>query len=122
MRSGTGWRPRWLSCPALESKANMINSKRSIRAEYRPNTTVERVLVDRLASLLWRLRRSTKIETGLFQIEADYQRDISACAAAAAGMATLRAIIACVISGRAAGRRHFREASRLLSAGEPIWL
>jgi hypothetical protein len=33
---------------------------------------VERELVLRLASLLWRLRRATTIETGLFEIEAKH--------------------------------------------------
>jgi hypothetical protein len=33
---------------------------------------VERELVLRLASLLWRLRRVTTIETGLFEIQADH--------------------------------------------------
>jgi hypothetical protein len=60
--------------PALESEVEYDQFEASIRAEYRPNTTVERVLVDRLASLLWRLRRSTKIETGLFQLDAEYQQ------------------------------------------------
>jgi hypothetical protein len=32
---------------------------------------VERELILRLASLLWRLRRATTIETGLLQIQAD---------------------------------------------------
>ena len=38
-----------------------------IIADYEPQTTIERVLVERLASLLWRLRRAVAIETGLFQ-------------------------------------------------------
>ena len=33
---------------------------------------MERELVLRLASLLWRLRRATTIETGLFEIQADH--------------------------------------------------
>src|SRR5262249_48620594 len=36
---------------------------------------VERELVLRLASLLWRLRRATIMETGLFEIQADQLRD-----------------------------------------------
>jgi hypothetical protein len=58
---------------ALESQSEYYQFERSIRAEYQPRTAVERVLVDRLASLLWRLRRSTKIETGLFKLDAEYQ-------------------------------------------------
>ncbi len=33
-------------------------------SEYLPQTPVERELVHRLASLFWRLRRATSIETG----------------------------------------------------------
>jgi hypothetical protein len=33
-------------------------------------TAVERELVQRLASLLWRLRRATAIEAGLFKVQA----------------------------------------------------
>jgi hypothetical protein len=40
----------------------------SITAEFDAQTAVERELVSRLASLLWRLRRSTAIETALLQI------------------------------------------------------
>lgn len=40
-----------------------------IIADYEPQTTIERVLVERLASLLWRLRRAVTIETGLFQAQ-----------------------------------------------------
>jgi hypothetical protein len=41
-----------------------------IIADYEPQTTIERVLVERLASLLWRIRRAFAIETGLFQTQA----------------------------------------------------
>ena len=33
---------------------------------------MERELVLRLASLLWRLRRATTMETGLFEIQAEF--------------------------------------------------
>jgi hypothetical protein len=38
-------------------------------------TTPERELVLRLASLLWRLRRTTAIETDLLRIQAEILRD-----------------------------------------------
>src|SRR4051812_31108005 len=41
----------------------------SVTADYDAETVIERELVLRLASLLWRLRRATSIETGLLQIE-----------------------------------------------------
>src|SRR5215472_2426629 len=40
----------------------------SITSEFDAQTAVERELVLRLASVLWRLRRSTAIETALLQI------------------------------------------------------
>jgi hypothetical protein len=40
----------------------------AITTDYDAETAVERELVLRLASLLWRLRRATSIETGLLQI------------------------------------------------------
>jgi hypothetical protein len=43
----------------------------AIVAEYLPQTPVERELVHRLASLLWRLRRATSIETGLFRMQGE---------------------------------------------------
>jgi hypothetical protein len=47
----------------------------AIIADYDARTAVERELVLRLASLLWRLRRSTAIETDLFRIQAEILRD-----------------------------------------------
>jgi hypothetical protein len=42
----------------------------AITADYDGQSAVERELVLRLASLLWRLRRTTAIESGLFKIQA----------------------------------------------------
>ena len=47
----------------------------AITADYDAETVVERELVLRLASLLWRLRRSTSIETGLLQIQSEVLRE-----------------------------------------------
>jgi len=47
----------------------------TIIADYDAQSTVERELVLRLASLLWRLRRATSIETGLFEIQANHLSD-----------------------------------------------
>src|SRR5262249_43242285 len=44
----------------------------AIIADYDAQSAVERELVLRLASLLWRLRRGTTMETGLFEIQADH--------------------------------------------------
>ena len=42
----------------------------AVTADYDAQTAVERELVLRLASLLWRLRRATAIESGLFEFQA----------------------------------------------------
>jgi len=42
----------------------------AVTADYDAQTAVERELVLRLASLLWRLRRATAIESGLFKFQA----------------------------------------------------
>src|SRR5262252_4924045 len=44
----------------------------AIIADYDAQSVVERELVLRLASLLWRLRRATTMETGLFEIQAGH--------------------------------------------------
>src|SRR6266700_976220 len=43
----------------------------AIVSEYIPQTPVERELVHRLASLFWRLRRATSIETGLLRMQGE---------------------------------------------------
>jgi hypothetical protein len=40
-----------------------------VTAEFDAQTAVERELVLRLASLLWRLRRGTAIESGVLQMQ-----------------------------------------------------
>jgi hypothetical protein len=55
----------------LEDPADYTAFEASVAAGYDSQTAVERELVLRLASLLWRLRRATAIETGLFQIQDD---------------------------------------------------
>src|ERR1700681_2964681 len=47
----------------------------AVIADYDAQTAVERELVLRLASLLWRLRRATAIETDLLRIQAEVLRD-----------------------------------------------
>ncbi|MGC1561240.1 MAG: hypothetical protein WA820_15515, partial [Bradyrhizobium sp.] len=44
----------------------------AVMADYDAQSAVERELVLRLASLLWRLRRATSIESGLFKIQAKH--------------------------------------------------
>jgi hypothetical protein len=57
---------------ALEDAKDYRGFEGAITADYDAQSAVERELVLRLASLLWRLRRATTIETGLFEIQADH--------------------------------------------------
>jgi hypothetical protein len=57
---------------ALEDAKDYKAFEAAIIADYEVQSAVERELVLRLASLLWRLRRATIIETGLFEIEAKH--------------------------------------------------
>jgi hypothetical protein len=56
---------------ALEDAEDYKAFEAAITADYDAQSAVERELVLRLASLLWRLRRATMMETGLFEIQAD---------------------------------------------------
>jgi hypothetical protein len=56
----------------LEDAEDYKAFEAAITADYDAQSAVERELVLRLASLLWRLRRATIIETGLFEIQADH--------------------------------------------------
>jgi hypothetical protein len=55
---------------ALEDAEDYAAFEMAITADYDAQSVVERELVLRLASLLWRLRRATAIESGLFKIQA----------------------------------------------------
>jgi hypothetical protein len=57
---------------ALEDAEDYKAFEATIIADYDAQSAVERELVLRLASLLWRLRRATTMETGLFEIQADH--------------------------------------------------
>ena len=57
---------------ALEDVEDYKAFEAAIIADYDAQSAVERQLVLRLASLLWRLRRATIMETGLFEIQADH--------------------------------------------------
>jgi hypothetical protein len=55
---------------ALEDAEDYSAFELAVTADYDAQSAVERELVLRLASLLWRLRRATAIETGLFELHA----------------------------------------------------
>jgi hypothetical protein len=60
---------------ALEDAEDYQAFEAAIIADYDAESAVERELVLRLASLLWRLRRATTMETGLFEIQANHLRE-----------------------------------------------
>jgi hypothetical protein len=62
---------------ALEDAEDYKAFEAAIRADYDAQSGVERELVLRLASLLWRLRRATAMETGLFEIQTDHLSDFT---------------------------------------------
>ena len=57
---------------ALEDAEDYAAFEVAVTADYDAQSAVERELVLRLASLLWRLRRATAIERGLFKIQAKH--------------------------------------------------
>jgi hypothetical protein len=59
----------------LEDSEDYRAFEAAVIADYDARTAVERELVLRLASLLWRLRRIISIETGLLRIQSDIVRD-----------------------------------------------
>jgi hypothetical protein len=56
----------------LEDAEDYRQFEAAVIADYDAQSAVERELVLRLASVLWRLRRADTIETGLFEIQAEH--------------------------------------------------
>src|SRR5215831_19910631 len=46
--------------------------ERTLTGSVDPRSVIELALVHRLASLLWRLRRASAIETGLFELQSEF--------------------------------------------------
>src|SRR5712691_1543886 len=61
----------------LEDAEDYKAFEAAIIADYDAQSAVERELVLRLASLLWRLRRALTMETGLFEIQAEHLHEFS---------------------------------------------
>ena len=59
----------------LEDEEDYKAFELSVTSGFNSQTAVERELVLRLASLLWRLRRATAIDTGLIQMQSDVLRE-----------------------------------------------
>jgi hypothetical protein len=60
---------------ALEDAEDYKAFEAAVIADYDAQSAVERELVLRLASLLWRLRRATTMETGLFEVQASHLKE-----------------------------------------------
>ena len=65
---------------ALEDAEDYAAFEMAVTADFDAQSAVERELVLRLASLLWRLRRVTAIEAGLFQEQARKLLQFASCA------------------------------------------
>src|SRR5258708_4036265 len=72
-------RRAWRDGLADQTVVQTLEDVRSYRAFERtligsvdPRSVIELALVHRLASLLWRLRRASAIETGLFEIQGEF--------------------------------------------------
>jgi hypothetical protein len=63
----------------LEDAEDYRAFEATIIADYDAQSAVERELVLRLASPLWRLRRAATIETGLYDIQADHLNGLGHC-------------------------------------------
>src|SRR3954454_22773671 len=61
---------------ALEDADDYQAFEAALIADYNAQSAVERELVLRLASLLWRIRRATTMETGLFTIQAQHVLEV----------------------------------------------
>jgi hypothetical protein len=59
----------------LENAEDYRQFEATVIADYDAQSAVERELVLRLCSVLWRLRRATTMETGLFEIQAEHLGD-----------------------------------------------
>ena len=63
----------------LEDPEEYRAFEEAIVSEYAPQTPVEQELVHRLASLFWRLRRATSIETGLLRMQTESLHAFRSC-------------------------------------------
>jgi hypothetical protein len=61
---------------SLEDAQDYKAFEEAIASDFDAQSAVERELVLRLAGLLWRLRRTTRIEAGLFEIQASHLSEL----------------------------------------------
>ncbi len=96
---------------ALEDAEDYKAFEAIISADYDAQSAVERELVLRLASLLWRLRRATTMETGLFEIQAEQLKESKRAPTCCAGLSR-----GCLCSVRARSLGQLRSRSGLRRA------
>jgi hypothetical protein len=82
IRAGRSRRRPWRQGFATQTVIETIEDSRSYRsferaiiASFGPRSLIELELIHRLASLLWRLRRASAIETALFQMQTNLKQD-----------------------------------------------
>src|SRR6266849_7744096 len=63
----------------LEDLEDYRTFEAAIVSEYLPRTPAEQELAHRLASLFWRLRRATAIETGLLRMQGEILHAFRSC-------------------------------------------
>jgi hypothetical protein len=74
-RSRRGWRDGLAAQTVVRNLENVRVYRafeRALIGSVHPRTVIELALVHRLANLLWRLRRASAIETGLFEMQAEF--------------------------------------------------
>jgi hypothetical protein len=84
---------------ALEDAEDYKAFEAAITADYDAQSAVERELVLRLASVLWRLRRATIMETGKLEIQAEHLRDYRQARQLPARQGVIHAVFGCASVG-----------------------
>jgi len=69
--------------PAIEDEDAFAAFAASIVSSYQVTSPIHRELLDRLAGLLWRLRRAQMMETGVFSLQAKQQNAFASNSSAA---------------------------------------
>jgi hypothetical protein len=109
---------------ALEDAEDYGAFEAAVIADYDAQSAVERELVLRLAGLLWRLRRATTMETGLFEIQANHLKEFSqarqALPASREVSYTLFGQVDSVSHNRNPASRDFANATKTVAGLNPI--
>jgi hypothetical protein len=108
---------------ALEDAEDYKAFEAAVIADYDAQSAIERELVLRLASLLWRLRRATTMESGLFEIQANHLKEFQqarrAFPASRTVVHTLFGRIETVSHNRNPASRDFTSATQAIAEPNP---